>query len=601
MVKASRKFSLYLFTLLMVLSLNFALVHLMPGDPLVHLLGEEGYTRLSDTAAAAMRSELGMDGAMTTQYGRYLSKMITGDWGWSYRFGQPVRCIVGKRLQWTLLLLVPALVVSTLAGGWLGAVAGLRKRDLGQILLGHFILCLYSLPAYCIGLLVLVAVARWTPFALPGMAMTAGGTWSAMGLWIMPFTVVSLHRTAYKYMIMRHLVSHEIDQPYVTTALSKGLTDRQVLYGHILPNTLPAYIAVVGLNLRFLVATLFYMLGLFLTNRGSITGPGLTSIESDDAAKDDHHAIPQKHRSLLTVENLTIAFPQAVNGYQRVVDRVNLTVDAGEKIAVVGATGSGKSLLLLSILGLLPPDARTRGRICIAGEDLGTMSSARLRVHRGSTVGYIPQNGGDSLNPVLSVASQVAERAMVNQKLSRRQARQLACKRLRSVGLPERSGYSRTYPHQLSGGMRQRVLLAMALIGEPQFLLADEPTKGLDPDAVQAITGLFKALIDKALLVVTHDLGFAQDLGGWIMVMLNGMVVESAPVALPNRLFSEACGQRHPPCWPYSILWGWRHPCWPADRRSFPVENCSAWPLPGPFACGPGSSFWTSPRPCWTP
>jgi peptide/nickel transport system permease protein len=164
-----------------------------------------------------------------------------------------VRRVIGQRLQWTLALLMPALLVSTLAGGWLGAVAGWRHRDRRQRLLGHFLLCLYSLPAYCLGLLVLVAASRWTSLPLAGIAMGMDGTWAAMVQWIMPFAVVALHGTAYKYMIMRHLVCHEIDQSYVTTALSKGLTDRQVLYGHILPNTLPAFVAIVGLNLGFMV------------------------------------------------------------------------------------------------------------------------------------------------------------------------------------------------------------------------------------------------------------------------------------------------------------------------------------------------------------
>ena len=296
-----------------------------------------------------------------------------------------------------------------------------------------------------------------------------------------------------------------------------------------------------GISLSVMI---FYMLGHFLTNRASFGGLPVAFIPSRSAAKEDHPAISGNHCPLLTVENLSITFPRAANGHQRVVDHLNLTVDAGEKIAIVGATGSGKSLLLLSLLGLLPPDARTQGRICIAGEDLGSMSRDRLCVHRGATTGYIPQNGGDSLNPVLSIARQVGERAMVHQKRSRKQAHQLACKRLIAVGLPKRRGYSRTYPHQLSGGMRQRVLLAMALVGKPRLLLADEPTKGLDPNAVQAITTLFKQLSDETLLVVTHDLGFAQDLGGWIMVMLSGMVVESAPAAvfsdMPLHPYSHA-------------------------------------------------------------
>ncbi|BBO82328.1 ABC transporter permease [Desulfosarcina ovata subsp. sediminis] len=244
---------MYLLTLVMVLSLNFLLVHLMPGDPLVHLLGEEGYARLTGDAASALRAELGLDDSMVRQYGLYLIKIGTGKWGWSHRFGQPVFCVIASRLQWTLVLLVPALVVGTLAGGWLGAVAGWRHRDPRQRILGTVFLCLYAIPAYCVGLVVLVAAACWTGFPLVGIATGTSGFGTTAAQWLLPFTVVAFHGTAYKYIIMRHLVRHEIDQPYVATALSKGLTDRQVLFGHILPNALPAFLAVVALNLGFMV------------------------------------------------------------------------------------------------------------------------------------------------------------------------------------------------------------------------------------------------------------------------------------------------------------------------------------------------------------
>ncbi|WP_459903636.1 ABC transporter permease [Desulfosarcina cetonica] len=249
----SGKLSLYLFTLLGVLSLNFLLVRLMPGDPLVHLLGEEGYARLTGDAVLALRAELGLDDSMVRQYGLYLIRTATGDWGWSHRFGQPVLRVIAVRLQWTLALLVPALVVGTLAGGWFGAVAGWRHRERYQRVLGCFFLGLYAVPAYCIGLLVLVVAAHWTGLPLAGIATQNEGFRSAAVRWLLPFLVTAFHGTAYKFMIMRHLVRHEIDQPYVTTALSKGLTDRQVLYGHILPDTLPAFLTVVALNLGFMV------------------------------------------------------------------------------------------------------------------------------------------------------------------------------------------------------------------------------------------------------------------------------------------------------------------------------------------------------------
>ncbi|WP_083456266.1 ABC transporter ATP-binding protein [Desulfosarcina cetonica] len=275
-----------------------------------------------------------------------------------------------------------------------------------------------------------------------------------------------------------------------------------------------------------------YLLGHRFADRVPISGPpgrpSLIRRQRVDAVCDARPwPVP-----LLTVENLTIAFPHVTNGNPPVVDRLNLTVEAGEKIAIVGATGSGKSLLLLSLLGLLPSNARTLGRVCIAGEDITKMDAARLRAHRGMTAAYIPQGSGGALNPVLDVARQVAERARIHRGLGRGDAHWLAKDMLKHVGLPSVARLSRAYAHQLSGGMRQRVLLAMALAGKPRLLLADEPTKGLDPKARDAMASLFKELATETLLVVTHDLALAQALGGWVVVMLAGKVVEAAPSAV---------------------------------------------------------------------
>jgi oligopeptide/dipeptide ABC transporter ATP-binding protein len=274
---------------------------------------------------------------------------------------------------------------------------------------------------------------------------------------------------------------------------------------------------------------LFYTVGHLITHRTPLSGPPLTLWPQSQAREQETGQIPPP---LLDVNNLTVSFPQAEGGDQRVVDGLNLTVAAGEKITVLGATGSGKSMLLLSLLGLLPWGGEVRGEIRINTEHPADMDARRLRTYRGLTVGYIPQNGGVSLNPVLSISRQVGERALVHQGLSRSRARRLARKQLLAVGLPERLCYSRTYVHQLSGGMRQRVLLAMALTANPHLVLADEPTKGLDPDARDAIGRLFKSLDDKTLITVTHDLELARSLEGTITVVFAGMVVESAPADL---------------------------------------------------------------------
>lgn len=470
----------------------------------------------------------------------------------------------------SLTLGMGAALVATLIGALVGCVAGYRRS-----LAGNLLMCLTDMVILIPSLPLVIVLAAYLGSGIENVFLVI-----ALTVW------PSSARVVYARVLSLR------EQPFIVNARSMGAGTFYLIRCHILPNCADLLLAKAALTVAgamlaeagisflglgdplnpswgsmlhaaftgaallrgawwwslpplagiSLSVMLFYMLGHFLIHRGSIAGPSAPSVPRPSAAEEDRRAIPQNDGSLLTVKDLTITFPRAANGRSRVVDHLNMTVEAGEKIAIVGATGSGKSLLLLSLLGLLPPDARARGRICIWGEDLGSMGIDRLLVHRGATTGYIPQNGGEALNPVLSITRQVGERAMVNQKLTRSQAHQLACKRLISVGLPKRRGYTQTYPHQLSGGMRQRVLLAMALVGKPRLLLADEPTKGLDPDAVQAITGLFKALTDETLLVVTHDLAFAQALDGWIMVMMNGLVVESAPAAV----FSTA------PLHPYS-------------------------------------------------
>ncbi len=233
---------------------------------------------------------------------------------------------------------------------------------------------------------------------------------------------------------------------------------------------------------------------------------------------------------LLTVSRLTICFCASVDTAP-VVDGLDLTVRAGEKIAIVGATGSGKSLLLLAILGLLPPEAVRGGRILIDGEDLARFAPAQRRRFRGVTAPYIPQGAGEALNPVLRVVDQVAERQRRHHGRNRRRAEADAIARLEAVGLSDAVRWARGYPHHLSGGMKQRVLLAMGLAGDPALILADEPTKGLDPESVAGVTVLLRSLEKEAIVAVTHDLAFAAALGGRVVVMYGGMVVENAPAA----------------------------------------------------------------------
>ncbi len=248
----ARKSLLYLWTLLMVLALNFSLVHLIPGDPLVHLIGEEGYAHLSarqPETLTRLRADYGLDRPAAVRVSIYLRELAHGDWGWSYHHGQPVIRVIAQRLGWTLGLLAPAVLTSSLLAACIGAASGWRSRRSRERVLPSLFLALYALPAYGLAMFLVLAAARLDLLAPGGMGSTSGG-WGPM---ILPFAVLVIHGTAYKYLIMRHAVRQEIDAPYVLTALSKGLSPRQVLSCHVLKNVLGPYLAVVALNIGFMV------------------------------------------------------------------------------------------------------------------------------------------------------------------------------------------------------------------------------------------------------------------------------------------------------------------------------------------------------------
>ena len=276
---------------------------------------------------------------------------------------------------------------------------------------------------------------------------------------------------------------------------------------------------------------------------GKTARPGPHRLDPSSESGLPRKPIDDSPPPLLTVSGLTIRFAGPSSAVP-VVDQLDLAVRPGEKIAVIGATGSGKSLLLLSILGLLPPEAHRAGRIFLAGDDIAGFSAIERRRYRGLTAAYIPQGIGEAMNPVLRVVRQVAERRRVHRGSTRRQAYGDALARMQAAGLKNAARYARGYPHHLSGGMKQRILLAMALAGDPVLLLADEPTKGLDPQAVAAVAALLRSLQDKAVLAVTHDLGFAKALGGRVVVMYAGTVVEdttaSALIQAPMHPYTQA-------------------------------------------------------------
>ncbi len=218
------------------------------------------------------------------------------------------------------------------------------------------------------------------------------------------------------------------------------------------------------------------------------------------------------------------------NSLQYPVDGIDFDLRRGETLAVVGESGSGKSMTALSLMGLLPRTAAVvEGTVVLAGEDLIALSPKEVRSRRGLTIAYMPQDPVSALNPSLTIGSQVTEPLLVHHRASRQEAAERALELLRRLGIPNLPAALEFYPHQLSGGMRQRVLLAMSLIGRPLVLIADEPTTAVDVTTQEQIIDLLDEIqIDTslAMIVITHDLGVVARIATRVLVMYAGRVVE---------------------------------------------------------------------------
>jgi peptide/nickel transport system ATP-binding protein len=232
--------------------------------------------------------------------------------------------------------------------------------------------------------------------------------------------------------------------------------------------------------------------------------------------------------ALLAIDDLHVDF-QLPSGMVRAVRGLSLVVEQGRSLGVVGESGCGKSASMLAVLGLLPPSARVSGSIRLAGR---TLSATGPNDARGRDVAMVFQDSMHSLNPLLRIGTQVAEVIHYRHGRSWRSARAEALDHLERVGLPDPARVARQYPHQLSGGMRQRVMLAAAITGQPRLLIADEPTTGLDVTVQAQILGLLRRLRDEVgltVVFVSHDLGAVAELCDDVAVVYGGRVVEQGP------------------------------------------------------------------------
>ena len=252
---------------------------------------------------------------------------------------------------------------------------------------------------------------------------------------------------------------------------------------------------------------------------------------------------------LLEIENLDVSFKGDDGKTVEAAKNVSLSLDRGEVLGIVGESGSGKSSVAMSVARLLPspPAFWPKGRILFDGEDVLSMPVARLRELRGKRIGVVFQDPIGSLSPLHRIGDQIAEAVLLHERVSRAAARAMAVEWLGKVGIPSPAERARAYPHELSGGMQQRVVIAMALVLGPDLVIADEPTTALDATVQAQVLDLMKSLMsgNSGLLLISHDLGVVSRMATKIAVMKNGEVVERAgdPAAFfasPKHEYSRA-------------------------------------------------------------
>lgn len=243
---------------------------------------------------------------------------------------------------------------------------------------------------------------------------------------------------------------------------------------------------------------------------------------------------------LLQIKNLKTYFYTS-QGVVPAVNGVSFNINKGETLAVVGESGSGKSVTSLSVMKLIPnpPGKIIDGEIIFDGEDIVKKSEPEMRKIRGNTISMIFQEPMTSLNPAYTVGDQIGEALRVHKGLNKKQSLEQAVEMLRHVGIPSPDKRVKDFPHQMSGGMRQRVMIAMALACRPQLLIADEPTTALDVTIQAQILDLLRKLkqeMKTSIMLITHDLGVVAEMADYVAVMYAGKIVEQAPV---NQLFEQ--------------------------------------------------------------
>jgi peptide/nickel transport system permease protein len=303
--------------------------------------------------------------------------------------------------------------------------------------------------------------------------------------------------------------------------------------------------------------------------------------------------------ALLVIDDLTVSVPGPDHDPTNLVEGITMAVERGETVGIVGESGCGKTMTALAVLGLVPaPASVTGGRVLFNGVDVSNMSERDRTELRGKMIGLVSQEPMSALDPCFTVGSQLAEPLRLHRHLSRKSARSEAVELLATVGIHRPEVVASSYPHELSGGMAQRVAIAIALCGQPDLLIADEPTSAVDVTVQAELLDLLRELQDRygmTLLLVTHDFGVVADICRRVVVMYAGQIVEDGPIdlvlnhqshpytkGLIGSIPDPTYAGRHLDVLPGSVMTPgeWPAGCHFAPRCRYALAECTTGPIP---------------------
>jgi peptide/nickel transport system ATP-binding protein/oligopeptide transport system ATP-binding protein len=535
-----------------------------------------------------IREQFGLDKPLPVQYGLMMKSIFISRDLVSYS-NQGVKVVpeIAAATPATLSLVFGAALIWVVMAIAVGVAAALLRGTVFDPLLMVLALIGVSAPVFWVGEVAnLITQGTWHDTFLFSWVPPLGYTPLTQnpGLWfrglVIPWITLSILYIGLYGRVLRANILETQNEDFVRTARAKGITERQVLLRHTLRTSMITFVSLFGLDFGALVA------GRGAAHRGGVrhprgrlphlSGPGQPRPADDHGHRGVRgvlHRAGQHHRRhrlrlarsedpahmtgphdggamtgepLLDVRDLKVSF-RTEDGLVKAVDGVSLTLFEGETLGIVGESGSGKSVTMMSVMRLInDPNARFEGEVLYKGRDLMTLNRDQMRTIRGTGIAMIFQDPMTSLNPVYRVGGQIAEQIRAHDHVSKQAARARAVELLAAVGIPQAAERVDNYPHEFSGGMRQRVMIAMAVSCNPDVLIADEPTTALDVTIQAQILKLLRKLKDDfgtAVVLITHDMGVVADLADRIAVMYAGRIVEQGT---RREVFYDA---QHPYTW----------------------------------------------------